>query len=167
MVVISSQHGPVDCEHIEVWWGQCLQYHIKVNCNNGGDYTPTHYQVILHYLDQGNIECAADPECGKNMSVDHRYMWVEGDFLGQKLLPRFWADFAVLVFDTKYLSGKQRYLLRCPLFLMRNSVLSGFSFSLFIDIRDWTKAKHDCKPLLQQNHLMQRTHKARCHQDGG
>ena len=27
-----------------------------------------------------------------------------------------------------------------------NSVLSGFSFSLFIDIQDWTEAKHNCKP---------------------
>ena len=24
--------------------------------------------------------------------------------------------------------------------------LSGFSFSLFVDIHDWTEAKHDCRP---------------------
>ena len=30
--------------------------------------------------------------------------------------------------------------------MRRNSVLSGFSFSLFDDIHDWTEAKHDCRP---------------------
>ena len=30
--------------------------------------------------------------------------------------------------------------------MRRNSVLSGFSFSLFVDIHDWTEAKHDCRP---------------------
>ena len=40
----------------------------------------------------------------------------------------------------------ERYLLRCHSFQMRNSVLSGFSFSLFVDIHYWTEAKHDCKP---------------------
>ena len=41
----------------------------------------------------------------------------------------------------------ERYLLPCQLFpIRRNSVLSGFSFSLLVDIHDWTVAKHDCKP---------------------
>ena len=36
----------------------------------------------------------------------------------------------------------------CRLFpIRRNSVLSGFSLSLFVDIHDWTEAKHDCKTL--------------------
>ena len=40
----------------------------------------------------------------------------------------------------------ERYLLRCRSFpIRRNSVLSGFSFSLLVDIHDWTEAKHDCK----------------------
>ena len=30
--------------------------------------------------------------------------------------------------------------------MRRNSVISGFSFSLFVDIRDWIEAKHDCRP---------------------
>ena len=28
----------------------------------------------------------------------------------------------------------------------RNSFLPGFSFSLFVDIHDWTEAKHACNP---------------------
>ena len=41
----------------------------------------------------------------------------------------------------------ERYLLCCRSFsIRRNSVLSGCSFSLFVDIYDWTEAKHDCKP---------------------
>ena len=41
----------------------------------------------------------------------------------------------------------ERYLLRCRSFpIRRNSVLFGFSFSLFVNIHDWTEAKHDCKP---------------------
>ena len=30
--------------------------------------------------------------------------------------------------------------------MRRNSVLSGFSFSLFVNIPDWTEAEHDCRP---------------------
>ena len=30
--------------------------------------------------------------------------------------------------------------------IRRNSVLSGFSFGLLVDIHDLTEAKHDCKP---------------------
>ena len=30
--------------------------------------------------------------------------------------------------------------------MRRNFVLSGLSFSLFVDIHDWTEAKHDCRP---------------------
>ena len=41
----------------------------------------------------------------------------------------------------------ERYLICCRSFpIRRNSVLSGFSFSLLADIHDWTEAKHDCKP---------------------
>ena len=41
----------------------------------------------------------------------------------------------------------ERYLLCYHSFpIRRNSVLSGFSFSLFVDIHEWTEAKHDCKP---------------------
>ena len=41
----------------------------------------------------------------------------------------------------------ERCLLRCCSFpIMRNSDLSGFSFSLLVDIHHWTEAKHDCKP---------------------
>ena len=43
----------------------------------------------------------------------------------------------------------ERHLLRCCSFpIKRNSVLSGFSFSLLVDIHDWTEAKHDWKPLI-------------------
>ena len=28
----------VDSEHVEVWWGRCLQYQTKVNCNNQGNW---------------------------------------------------------------------------------------------------------------------------------
>ena len=38
-------------------------------------------------------------------------------------------------------------MLRCRSFpVRRNSVLSGFSYSLLVDMHDWTEAKHDCKP---------------------
>ena len=43
--------------------------------------------------------------------------------------------------------NRERYLLRCRSFpIRRNSVLSEFSFSLFVDINDWTEAKYNCKP---------------------
>ena len=43
----------------------------------------------------------------------------------------------------------------------RNSVLSGFTFSLFVNIHDWTKAKHDLNhSVLPQSPLMQRKHTA-------
>ena len=42
----------------------------------------------------------------------------------------------------------ERYLLRCRSFLIRwNSVLSGFSFSLFVNIHKRTETQaHFCKP---------------------
>ena len=42
----------------------------------------------------------------------------------------------------------ERYLFCCLSFPVRwNSVLSGFAFSLFIDIHGWTEDKHACEPL--------------------
>ena len=62
--------------------------------------------------------------------------------------PRFRADFAGLGFTPKSSMGNiERNSLHCRSFpIRRNSVLSGFSFGLFINIHDWTKAKNDCKP---------------------
>ena len=56
---------------------------------------------------------------------------------------KFRADFSGLVLKPKSSIGKiERYLLlRCSLPIRRNSVLAGFSFSLFVDIYDWTEAK--------------------------
>ena len=52
--------------------------------------------------------------------------------------PTFQADFAGLILTSKSSIGNiERYLLHCPLFLIRkNSVLSGFSFSLFVDVNE-------------------------------
>ena len=42
--------------------------------------------------------------------------------------------------------NRERYLFLSRSFLMRrNSVLSGFRFSLFTNIHHWTEAKHNCK----------------------
>ena len=65
-----------------------------------------------------------------------------------KITPRFRADFAGLVLTLKSLIRNiERNLLRHHLFpTRRNSVFSGFSFGLFVDIYDWTEAKRYCKP---------------------
>ena len=64
-----------------------------------------------------------------------------------KSTPRFQADFAGLILTPKSAIGNtERYLLGCQSFpITKNSVLSGFGFSLLVDIHDWTEAKHDCK----------------------
>ena len=53
-----------------------------------------------------------------------------------------------LNFDTKKINRKYREILP-PLSVVPNkekfSFFSGFGFSLFINIRDWTEAKHYCK----------------------
>ena len=74
-------------------------------------------------------------------------MWAEVNLLS-KITPRFWAHFAGLILTPELEIGNiERYLLCCCSFLTRrNSVLSAFSFSLFISIQDWTEAKHHCKP---------------------
>ena len=56
---------------------------------------------------------------------------------------RFQAHFSRLVLTPKSSVGKKEgYLLCCRSFpIRRNSDLSGFSFSLFVDIHDWTEAK--------------------------
>ena len=61
---------------------------------------------------------------------------------------RFRVDFAGLLLTPKNsLRNMESYLFRsCSFLIRRNSVLSQFSFSLFVDIHDWTEAKHDCKP---------------------
>ena len=63
-----SPGGPVDSIHAEALWGQCQQYHTKVNYTNQADRTEDQLQAILHYPDQGDDEYAADPAYGKNMS---------------------------------------------------------------------------------------------------
>ena len=67
------------------------------------------------------------------------------------LTPRLRADLAGLDLTPRSSIGNiERYLLRCRSFqIRRNSVLYGFSFSLLVDIHDWTEAKHDCKPYYQ------------------
>ena len=64
------------------------------------------------------------------------------------ITPRLQADLAGLVLTPRSSIGNiERYLLRYRSFpIRRNSVLSGFSFSLLVDIHDWTEVKHDCKP---------------------
>ena len=63
------------------------------------------------------------------------------------ITPRLRADLAGLVLTPRSSTGNiERYLRRCRSFpIRRNSLLSGFSFSLFVDIHDWTEAKHGCK----------------------
>ena len=64
------------------------------------------------------------------------------------ITPRFRADFAGIVLTPKSSIGNiERNLVHCHSFtIRRNSVLSGFSFMLFVDVHDCTEAKHDCKP---------------------
>ena len=58
------------------------------------------------------------------------------------------SSFCKVSFDTKQLNRKHREEFAwCRLLpIRRNSVLSEFNFSLFVDIHNWTEAKHDCKP---------------------
>ena len=69
MEVTLLPSGPVDSEYVEVWWSQCPRYRTKVNFNNRDNCTQEQLQVILHYPDQGNGECAADPVCGKKYQI--------------------------------------------------------------------------------------------------
>ena len=64
------------------------------------------------------------------------------------ITPKLRADLAGLALTSRSSVGNiERYLLRCRSYpIRRNSVLSGFSFSLLVDIHDRTVAKHDCKP---------------------
>ena len=61
------------------------------------------------------------------------------------ITPTFRADLIVLVLKPKSSIGNiERYLLHCRSFpIRRNSVLSGFGFSLFVSIHGWTEVKHD------------------------
>ena len=85
--------------------------------------------------------------------------------------PKIPSRFCWVGFDIEKLYWKHREVF-AQLFLFpmrRNSVLSGFSFSLFINIHDWTEAKHDCKPFSAAAEYtppppMQRKHTADYHQ---
>ena len=87
------------------------------------------------------------PHLVKAWVTDYRNMWAEGEIF-IKYYTKITSRFSRVSFDTEELNGNiERHLLRCPSFPMRrNSVLSGFGFSLLVDIHDWTEAKHDCKP---------------------
>ena len=71
---------------------------------------------------------------------------MEGAFL-VKYYSKIPANFAGLVLTPKSSLGNiERNLLHChSLSIRRDSFLSGFSFNLFVDIRGWTEAKHECK----------------------
>ena len=74
------------------------------------------------------------PHMVKTWATDCWYIWAKGEILSN-ITPR------------SSIGNIERYLLRCRSFsIRRNSVLSGFSISIFVDIHDWTEAKHDCKP---------------------
>ena len=92
----------------------------------------------MHYPDQGDGDNAADPAYSKSHELQN----------ADTLLPRFRADLTRLVLTLRSSMGSiERYLLHCHTFpIRRNSVLSGFSSSLFVNIHDWTEAKHDSKP---------------------
>ena len=90
----------------------------------------------------------------------------EGDILSS-ITPRFRADFAGLDLTLKSSIGNiERNFLLCHSFpIRRNSISSGFSFSLFVDTHDWTEVIHDCIPF---SPLLQRKHTVGCrqHRDG-
>ena len=54
--------------------------------------------------------------------------------------------FCCVSFNTEKLYWKHRKIFAPLPYMRRYSVLSGFSFSLFVDIHDWIEAKHDCRP---------------------
>ena len=87
------------------------------------------------------------PHMIKAWVTDHRNMWTEGEVLSN-ITPRLRADLAGLVLTPKSSIGNvESYLLCCLSFpIRRNLILSGFSFSLLVDIDEWTEAKHYCKP---------------------
>ena len=71
-------------------------------------------------------------------------MWAEGEIF-IKYYTKITSRFSGLVLTPRSSIGNiERYLHHCRSFpIRRNSVLSGFSFSLLVDIHDWTEAKHD------------------------
>ena len=87
------------------------------------------------------------PHMVKAWATDCWYVWVEGEIF-VKNYPKIPSRFSRVSFDTEKLNRKHREVLALLSFVLirRNSVLSGFGFSLFVDIHDWTEAKHDCKP---------------------
>ena len=65
-----------------------------------------------------------------------------------KYYPKIPSRFSRVSFDTEKLNWKYSEVF-APLSFIPNKEdfgLSGFSFSLLVDIHDWTEAKHDCKP---------------------
>ena len=109
--VTLSQSRPVDSDLAEGWWGQCLRYYTRVNCNNQDDKTQEQLQVILHYPDQGDSERTTNLGYGRSLNCT-RLIYVSGRWnFCQMLLLRFWADFAVLVLTPRSSIENWEYLL--------------------------------------------------------
>ena len=104
--------------------------------------------AIFHYPDPGNGECVAAPGYGKSMSCTANVCEWKVKFWSN-ITPKNPSRFCWVSFDMKNLNRQHKIfaLLLCisVFSIRRNSGLSGYSFSLFIDIHNWTEAKHDCK----------------------
>ena len=102
-------------------------------------------QVILHYSDQGSGKYASDPGWGKKRKLQTTdiYEW-EGEIRVQNY-SRYQADFVGLVLTPKSTVGNTDRNFAPLMLVPDNTALSEFSFSLFIDIHDWTEDKHNCK----------------------
>ena len=88
------------------------------------------------------------PHMVKAWATDCWNRWEEGE-VSVKYYTKITSRFSRVSFDTEKLDWKHREVF-APLSrsfpIRRDSVLSGFSCSLLVDIHDWTEAKHDCKP---------------------
>ena len=89
---------------------------------------------------------APDPGYDKSMRCI-LLVYVSGRWNFYRILLQDSADFVGLVLTLESSIGNiERNLLLCRSFpIRRNSGLTGFSFRLFVHIRDWKEAKHNCK----------------------
>ena len=156
MVATSSQHGPVDSEHVEIWWGQFCNTRQK-----GISVIETaRYKSIW-----GNSEYATDPGYGKTMTcrlliyISRRWIFFVKNCSQDSvhiLLSCFWHD----------LNRKHREIIGPLLFVTYKEEFS-FVWNQFQFIQDWTEAGHDCNHSVmqeQESRLVQRTHTAGYHQ---
>ena len=105
--VTPSPCGPFMLYTLEALWGQCQQYHTKVNCTNWDVWTREQLQVICIIQNKVTAIMPQIPYMLKAQATDCWYMWAKDDIF-IKIYSKLSSRFSRVSFDPEQLNRKHR-----------------------------------------------------------